>query len=207
MNIEDLKLELKLRIINNMIEALDKLMEVIPDSRPKFNKIIGFKGQFKQVSDDSRHGLITQEQRNVSINRIRFSLIQFIDGLEQEDLEEYNPEAEVSDFLTRIPEVERKELEVYIKFDKYLDSLPEGTKLKSQIQFNIIRFKQLNITPRWLKKQLDTLGHFSSDDISNVIDQTLVTAIEKFQTEEKLIPVDGIYGKISHARLLKKLGR
>ena len=132
-------------------------------------------------------------------------MIQFIDTLTAEDLKKEEAEFHQPHFLKRVTKGEKERLKVYLNYAADLNRQAPRQKLSNQIRFTKIRLEELDFQVGALKSSLKALGYFQGDPHSQEIDQELIKAIEQFQEGENLLPVDGIYGELTHEHLMGML--
>lgn len=86
--LEDIKKELRGYVAEDEFEqALDLFRKVIHDDARLENEIILQQGQYNSVMRSARGGGVAPEQTDRSLNRIRASLLDMIDGIRERDLE------------------------------------------------------------------------------------------------------------------------
>lgn len=79
--------ELKTHVKNDELETVLSLLEEIAIENNRFNEYISQSAQFKNLKKRINLGLISTEDQIVERNKIRFQLIEFLDELEQENIQ------------------------------------------------------------------------------------------------------------------------
>lgn len=185
MNLDHLQLELKQHCIEHLDQALEAIENVLATDSDAYNTFILLRAQEKKLSSDLIKGILSHDQQILRTNQLRFSIINFIDDLQLEDLKAYQGKTPSP---KQNQEPERK----------------KGSINKFQINLTRATLKQLNYTPLQVKTALAELGILDKNiPLTNEIDEVLIHAVMQFQQQEQLA-ADGIYGKMTHAKLLSK---
>ncbi len=204
MNLKDKKLELKILITEDMAECIEELLEEITPQSQNYNEILQFKGRLEQIAADEMRGIISTENRNLALNQLRFNIITFIDLLQEVDFKSEAGNIRRPETLTTIPQKEAERLKTYIQFNNVLNQMTPSVKLSNQMSFTKKWLQQLNVRVVELRQSLHQLGYYTGTLENEEIDYVLIAAIEAFQATERLVPVDGIYGRDTHKILQKK---
>lgn len=143
--IEELKKSLKEKLVDGIGKVFESLVDIIPASSSKFNTLIHLKSQHKKYKQDWLQQIISQDDASLQLNQLNRSVLDFIDELEEDDLQEkVTGEAKddrVGKVCFRIPPTmqidERNDCSVWISFDE--DTLLKEIKIEVDDQLQNIR--------------------------------------------------------------------
>jgi tetratricopeptide (TPR) repeat protein len=95
MNIYQLREELRADAVQDLTKALQGLERWLLPATEERQTVLNLRGQYNKAEEDYRQGLITLDQRDVVLNRIRLTLLEMIQELQADQMVEEIGEAPV----------------------------------------------------------------------------------------------------------------
>ncbi|MBK7870226.1 MAG: hypothetical protein IPJ74_05815 [Saprospiraceae bacterium] len=107
--IEDLKHELREKVPLGIDLALQALKASIPEDLPKYNDVILLESRYRELNANLLKGLMENEEAQVEFNKLRESILTFINDLREEDFvkdlaEKAQEKARIGKVLYRVPD-------------------------------------------------------------------------------------------------------
>jgi TonB family protein len=113
----DIKNELKEVLQEGIDISLTTLKSILADSTDKYNDLVLLEGRYREVNQQLLQGVISYENAQLEFNKIRKSLLDFIESMEENHLKgkeapDGKPDVYNGEVLYRIPKTMQKEEEV-----------------------------------------------------------------------------------------------
>lgn len=90
MNIEDLRTKIKSTLVSNLEEAILEIKEAIHSNSQYFNEIVQLHGRWNSLIKEKRKELIDHKDYSIGENKIRDSILEVIDKLQEIDLKSHS---------------------------------------------------------------------------------------------------------------------
>jgi len=88
-NMEDWRNQIKQLIAVDMHQAMVAMNAAFNRAEPKYNDLILLRARHNSAKMDSKRGVVTLGQQNMMFNQIRYSLIEMVDDMEEDDLKHF----------------------------------------------------------------------------------------------------------------------
>lgn len=108
-NLDEYKTMLKLQIVEDVGQSLDSMIKLVSSSSFLFDETILQKSNLNHIKKSSRKGIISSEEENRQISKIKNSTLEIIEELKEEDIINFEIEGEKNSVPKFSKIVERNE--------------------------------------------------------------------------------------------------
>lgn len=151
-NLADIKRGLREWIAEGIPETIKAIKAVLPPNSARLEDVLFIEGLLKEINIKSLRRVISDEELQLAYNRIRESLMELINGLEEADLSDAPPapaaeehKARSGNILYRIPEAMQleKEHKCLVRIAVNEEQLLENIELDQDIRLQSIRISDV----------------------------------------------------------------
>ncbi len=103
--------ELKRAIVTDMENSFERLFEVVSDSSDRKNELYMLSGQYNQAETQFRKGIIDYDDQVLIMNKVRNSMLEYIDDLKLTDFNE-KASPEIAQYLASLAEAPKEKVVV-----------------------------------------------------------------------------------------------